>query len=401
MLTQFEQRLSLAIAMVCISAVGTTMGLTWPLLSLILDKHGVSSGVIGLSAASQTMAIFAVAPVATRTIANYGLLRTISAALIGTVAMLALLPLQIDPYGWMPIRFLLGASVSFLVIACQTWINQTARDETRGLVSGILGFLWSAGFAAGPAIIAIVGIDGWPPFLWGIAIVLVAAVPLLFTSRLAPAIAAEESNSGLWQFLPLAAAALLAAPTLAVADSINDSFLSLYGLRGGLSQTSAVLLLATLLVGTTLGHLPFGWVADRVPRPWVLIATASMALLLTVLLLFMRPTDLLVWPAVFLFGAALGGIWTVAFAMVGDRFNGASLAAATTLSSVLYGVGGTLGPIVAGHAMDNWGPRGALAVTAIALATYLGICLKDRREQHRERSLQRTYSRRTGPRRLS
>src|SRR5258707_15222831 len=103
--------------MVCISAVGTTMGLTWPLLSLILDRSGVSSGLIGLSAASQSMSIFAVAPLAPRIVAKFGVLRTAIGAIVSATAMLALLPLHIDPYGWMPIRFLLGASVSLLFIA--------------------------------------------------------------------------------------------------------------------------------------------------------------------------------------------------------------------------------------------------------------------------------------------
>jgi MFS family permease len=361
--------------MICISAVGTTMGLTWPLLSLILDSRRISSGLIGLSAASQSMAIFAVAPLAPRIVARFGVLRTALGAILSATVMLALLPLTIDPYGWMPIRFLLGASVSLLFIAGQTWINQTAIDESRGLVGGVLGFLWSAGFAVGPLIITVAGIDGWTPFLYGIALVLAAAVPLLFAGNLAPAIIADSSRRSFWRLAPAAGIALLAAPTLAVADSINDSFLSLYGLRNGFSQQSAVLLLTTLFVGTTIGHLPIGWLADRIERRTVLVATAVITLFLTLAMMVVMPIGWLVWPVVLLWGAGLGGIWTVAFAMIGDRFRGAELAAATTLSSMLYGVGGTLGPIVAGHAMALWNPVAVLVVIAVVLSAYLGICL--------------------------
>jgi len=65
----------------------------------------------------------------------------------------------------------------------------------------------------------------------------------------------------------------------------------------------------------------------------------------------------------------------VTFAMLGDRFRGAELASATTLSSLLYGVGSTLGPVIAGHAMELWGPVAILIVSAAALSGYLGVCL--------------------------
>jgi hypothetical protein len=51
-----DQRRSLAAAIVCTSAVGTTMGLMWPLLSLILDGQGVDGRMIGLSSATQSLA---------------------------------------------------------------------------------------------------------------------------------------------------------------------------------------------------------------------------------------------------------------------------------------------------------------------------------------------------------
>jgi MFS family permease len=379
-LSKAQRRLSLLIAMICISAVGTTMGLTWPLLSLILDSRGVESGPIGLSAASQSLSIFAVAPLAPRIVAKFGVLHTAIGAILATAAMLVLLPLYIDPYGWMPIRFLLGASVSLLFIAGQTWINQTALDESRGIVGGMLGFLWSAGFAIGPVIIAIAGIEGWAPFLYGIALVLAATVPLFFAGELAPPIAADDSARGLWRLFPVAAIALLAAPTLAIADSINDSFFSLYGLRNGFSQQNAVLLLTMLFIGTTIGHLPIGWLADRIERRKVLIATVMVTLLLTLAAMIAMPVGWPAWPVVFLWGAGLGGVWTVAFAMVGDRFRGAELAAATTLSSVLYGVGSTLGPVIAGHAMELWGSVAVLLTTAVALSAYLGLCLLAQRQ---------------------
>ena len=63
-LTDAERRRSITIVIITVSIVAVTLGLTWPLLSLILEARGVSSTMIGLSSASQTAALLLVIPLA-------------------------------------------------------------------------------------------------------------------------------------------------------------------------------------------------------------------------------------------------------------------------------------------------------------------------------------------------
>ena len=235
------------------------MGLTWPLLALILESQGVSSSLIGLSSASQSLAVFAAAPAAPRLILRFGMVRTLAGCVAVAVTALLLLPLYANVYAWFPIRFLLGASTMILFIGCETWVNQIAAEASRGRVIGIFGFLWSAGFVAGPLIIRITGIEGWTPFLAGVALIVIAALPLPLARDVAPAIKGRATG-GILRFVRLAPAVLLAAPLLGAVDYINDSFLPLYAMHHGLSQASAVTLLAVLQAGVTLSHPPVaGW----------------------------------------------------------------------------------------------------------------------------------------------
>ena len=71
-LTAAQRTRSITIVVVTVSVVAMTLGLTWPLLSLILESLGVSAMMIGLSSASQTIAVFAVLPLAPWLMARFG-----------------------------------------------------------------------------------------------------------------------------------------------------------------------------------------------------------------------------------------------------------------------------------------------------------------------------------------
>lgn len=354
-LTTGQRYRSLAAAIGCTAVTGITMGLTWPLLALILDHQGVSRTLIGLSSASQSLAIFATAPLAPRAISRFGLVRTILGCIAITVVMLVLLPLFRNVFAWFPIRFLLGASVSTLFIATETWVNTACKEETRGRTIGVFGLLWAAGFAAGPLVIRFTGIEDWSPFLVGIALVLIAATPLLLVAEIAPKLTGRGRVS-IFAVIHALPAAMSAWLLLGAVDYILDAFLPLYAMERGMSQATAVTSLTILLAGVTIAQVPSGWLSDRMDRQRLLSVLTAVATAASVLLPILPAELVLFDAAVIVLGAALGGIWTVSMVLVGAHFKGAELASAYTAGGVLHGLGMVTGPVVAGWAMDAWDP---------------------------------------------
>ncbi len=365
---------SVAAAICITSVVGTAMGLTWPLLALVLERQGVDDALIGLSTSSQTLAILVASPFAPAIIARLGMVRALCACTAVIVAALLLLPLHTDVYAWMPIRFALGAGAAILFIAGETWVNAVTPDAMRGRIIGVFGFLWAAGFGIGPLIIRATGIEGWPPFLAGIGLILLATVPLPFASDLAPTIGRHRSAS-IPRFLRIAPAALLATALLGVIDSVNDSFLPLYGLRNGLDEDTAVTVLAVVLAGMTAAQIPVGWLADRFDRRRLLRALVMGVLCLAIVLPLVMGDSILVWPVAALWGGAAGGIWAVSLVLIGERFRDADLAAANAARGVLYGIGAAGGPLLAGSALHIWNPHGLMLVIALACLFYLAAIL--------------------------
>ena len=114
---------------------------------------------------------------------------------------------------------------------------------------------WSACFAAGPLVIGITGIGGWTPFLVAAAIVLLAALPLPLAQGGAPSLE-PAGRIEVLRLFRAGPATLLAVVLLAVFDSVNDSFLPLYGLRSGLGEREAVTVLTIVLAGATWCRSP-------------------------------------------------------------------------------------------------------------------------------------------------
>ena len=168
----------LVIATVALAVASFGHGLTMPLLSLVLDHQGVDETLIGLNAGTYFIAVFAVAPLATRLLRARGPAVLMLVSILATVVLLALLRAFPNVWLWFPLRFALGMAASFLWIAGEAWVNHSATETHRGRIIAIFGIVVSADFALGPLILSMTGIEGWAPFLVTIALLLVAAAVL-------------------------------------------------------------------------------------------------------------------------------------------------------------------------------------------------------------------------------
>ena len=373
-LTDAERRRSITIVIVTVSIVAVTLGLTWPLLSLILESRGVSSTLIGLSSASQTAALLLVMPLAPWIIARFGTIRLICVTIAMIILSLLLLPAIPNVYAWFPIRFFLGMGIEVLLIACDVWINQVAEEKTRGRVIGIYGFVLAGGFAVGPVIIQLTGIEGWAPFITGAVIVGLGALPLIWARGLTPPI--EGSPKGrIFYYLRIAPVLMFAGLLYGLVDSSVLTFLPIYGLESGFDQSTVVTMLTVLIAGSVVAQLPVGWLADHVGGRQMIIGCTVFTLIPAVILPFVMDSPWLMWSTLFFWGAALGSYYTVSMVLIGRRFRGADLVAINAAFVVFWGLGAITGPAATGSAMEAWGINAMPLVVVVCCALYLPLAI--------------------------
>src|SRR5262249_22729188 len=103
------------------------------------------------------------------------------AILCSILAALVLIAIALaqEVWTWMPLRFLLGFCANPLYVISETWLMSITPASRRGRIMGLYSSVVSAGFAIGPLSLGLVGIEGLPPFMIGIAAFLVCGLIVL------------------------------------------------------------------------------------------------------------------------------------------------------------------------------------------------------------------------------
>jgi MFS family permease len=370
-----SQRWSLAAAYACIFANGCGMGLSLPLLTLIMDANGVSATVIGLNAALGSLALMAVTPFISGWAARAGAVPFLLACYLAVAVSLVAFRATDILLVWFILRVTLNVGLQGLFLVSELWINQIAPEAMRGRLVGLYGAVVSMGFALGPIILQVMGTTGWGPFLAGAALILLAAIPLLLARRVVPAIHASPAADMAGYFFR-APSATLAVLAYGAVEMAMAAFLPLYGVRQGATAEAATLLITAWGLGNFLLQFGIGWISDFADRRLVLIACGVVGVIGALILPFapMSPDWTLMLPTmalVFVWGGAIAGLYTVGLAHLGSRFRGAELSAANAAFAFLYGAGTLAGPAAGGAAMDLWNPHGLAMVVAVIMGLYV------------------------------
>ena len=90
-------------------------------------------------------------------------------------------------------------------------------------------------------------------------------------------------------------------------------------------------------------------------------------------------SNMMIWPLVFAWGAAAGGMYTAGLSGLGAKFEAGDLPTASTGFIMVWEVGALLGPVIAGAAMQVWDPHGLAAVLAVLGTLLLLASLRSRR----------------------
>ncbi len=378
-----QQRIRCMSALVATMAVvSITSSLAWPILSEALRNQGYSESMIGINAAAQFAGIIVVALAAPRIIPAMGFFKTIVLGLVVVAVMLIALPAFRSFETWLLIRFLLGVGNSLLFTAGDTWMNHIVDDRVRGRWMGIYVTVGMAGWALGPLLGAYLDPDTYWPFVWGLLAIMVAAVFLLSTRKLDVklSLSAQGVAMGLATVFIAAPTVLLSSAMFGVVEGAMQSFAHLYtmDILGAQFRQTGYAVIWVGAIAAVFFQYPIGWLADKVNRRWLLIAcvlTMMVSIFLFPLLIeggrgpWWEPRALGLWSVVSVWGGSMGGIFTVGITLLGQRFRDVELVSANAMFSVLFGVGGLLGPFLAGTAMSTIGPVGfplsLLAVVAV------------------------------------
>jgi MFS family permease len=362
---------------------------SWPLLMgvmLLMVGNGVQGTLLGIRGNLEGFSTYELSYVmaayflgflfgsllAPRMIRKVGHIRVFAALGSLISAILVIYPVYPDWMVWTALRVLAGFCFSGIYITSESWINNTASNETRGQALSAYMIVQMLGIIASQVLLNLPDTSGFGLFIIPSVLVSLAFMPLLLAPTPAPAFDSTRriSFAKLFRISPLGCAGMLLTGGV---FSAMFGMASVWGAQEGLSVRQISIFVGSLYVGGLIFQYPIGWASDRFDRR-KLIMGLSVAAAVTMLVATFVPLPFVGLIAVaVLLGGITNPVYALLIAYTNDFLPREQMAGASAGLIFLNGFGAIFGPIVTGWMMETVGPRGFflfIGVLYVILASY-------------------------------
>lgn len=336
-----------------IIVAGMSQGMLLPLLTILLDRSGVSTDTNGLNATALYIGIFATMFFIEKPVRRYGYKPVIMIGMSLIIVANCLFPVWQQVCFWFVLRLFVGIGDSALHFATQLWIVASSPKEKRGRNISLYGMAYGLGFSIGPLGITLLKVGIWFPFMVTSAFFLLILLLLTRLKNEKPERAerAEAAHKRATTVISLAWFPLITSLLFGYMEAAMNSNFPLYGLRIGITESTIGLLLPVTGIGGLIMQLPLGVWSDRIGRKPILMGTAIVGALAFSCVPFVG-TNL--WGLGLCLGVAggmVGSFFSLGLAYAADILPRHLLPTANIIASIQYSVGSIIGPLVGGMAL--------------------------------------------------
>jgi MFS family permease len=296
------------------------------------------------------------------------------AALVALAAAVGLAyPLTATIVAWIAFRVLNGFCIAGFYLVIESWLNDRATNQTRGLVMSTYVMVNFFAFTAGQLMVTLYPIKDAENFMVAAMLISLAIIPVALTRS------AQPAPITLFSFHP--ARLYEAAPVGLVASLVigaaNGAFLTLGPLSIAVTDFSvaeAAIFMSVATLAGALAQWPVGILSDRMDRRVVLLTLLIAASLASIVLWLFAETRLLLLGFGFLFGALALPCYALAAAHAYDKTSARDTVQTAATVLLANACGAVIGPILAAETMALAGPTALFLFTAVTqglLAAYV------------------------------
>jgi MFS family permease len=284
--------------------------------------------------------------------------------------------LVVEEWVWAGLRFLSGYCFAVLYVVIESWLNEQATSENRGVIFSTYVMITLTLMAAGQMMVLLYEPGQLHLFALASVLVSVAAVPIALSSSPTPALPqfASPDLRKLFRTSPAATMGCLAT------GLANGAFWSLAPVfTGGVSGdvSLAAWFMTATVIGGSAGQWPLGYLSDRIGRRRVLILTAVVAVAAGFALVLFADSLDIVYISLLgaLWGAMAFPMYSIAVAHGNDYADPSDFVVVSSSLLLVYGIGAISGPFLASTVMTWIGPAALYLFTAGVHLAFAGYAI--------------------------
>jgi MFS family permease len=354
--------------------VVTSFSMFGPVLAVLLQQRGMSLATVGAFAMIPFACVALLIPIMPRIFARFGIGRVYLAGMalesVCTVGYFVFMDSENAFAWWCASAVAGGIGAAAVWNATEALLAEHAPADQRGRVMGLYQTALGAALAAGPFVPVLLG---WSPKTTLIVAALVQFVALSIGLRLdltqaAHTHAQEPSMKQIgstWQALRIVPGLVLIAFAGGVFEAGLSSVSAANGAALGLSLAQASSIVGALGVGSFVFQYPAGLAADRFAPQRVFGTAGALLLVASMSFAFSAQAPWLLYATAVIWGGVGGALYTLTMIRVAHHFDarmGSSAVASGTAAMITgYTMGGAIGPLVSGAALQ-WGGAWGLSM---------------------------------------
>jgi MFS family permease len=347
-------------------AIATTLvvlasAMAGPVLAVSLQQAGASTAAVGAFAMLPFLMVGLLIPVVPRVLARFGVVRTYRAGCLLQLAGVLLYAMTDHWLPWTVGSLLGGFGAAALWNATEALLAREAPPDQRGRVMGLYQTALGAALAVGPFTPALLG-WGARPVLWAAAVLVAACCAIAISIPSRSAVEPPPGQAGTLEALRTVPLLVLIAFSGGLFEAGLGSVSAANAASIGLSLSGAASVAGAIGVGSFLCQFPAGLAADRFALRNVFTTAAVLLLASSIGFAFAAQAPWLLWVAGVIWGGVGGALYTLTMVEVAHVFQGRATAGGAAAMITGYTVGGTLGPLASGAALQYGGIGGMAAM---------------------------------------
>lgn len=347
-------------------------GMHFTLIGLRGGIEGFSSAELAIVTSGYFLGFLSGARISPLMIRRVGHVRVFAALGSFMSAGLIAFPLVTEPWVWTVLRVIVGFCMSGIYVTAESWLNNSATNDTRGSVLSAYMIAQTLGIIGAQGLLTLGDAGTAVLFIGASMLVSISFGPILLSATSVPQ--AEVTRPmplrQLFTSSPLGTVGIFLLGSIYATQSGMGA---VFGTKIGLSAEQISLFIAMLFAGALLLQYPIGWLSDRMDRRKLIFGAASLGAISCALAWFISAG---LWPLMataFFAGGVTTPLYALFLAYTNDYLSVEDMPAASGGLVFTFGLGAIAGPLITGWAMHGLGPFAfwlVLSVTFGVIALY-------------------------------